>query len=385
MKDHLSDRVKNIPPSGIRAFFDLVLNSEGIISLGVGEPDFLTPWTIREEAIFRLEKGFTTYTSNKGLEELRSEISLYLDRQFSIDYSKEQVLVTNGVSEAVDVVVRAIINDGDEVIVPEPAYVCYKPLIQLSGGVVRSIDTSKTEFVPLAADIEAAISDKTKAIILCYPNNPTGQSIPFSELEKIAEIAKKHDVLIITDEIYADLSFSKFQSIATIASIKDNIIYLNGFSKAHSMTGWRIGYICAKDEYIEAINKIHQYSALCAPTLSQYAAVEACKNTLNDVEEMRLSYHQRARFFTKHMNDVGISTIMPKGGLYCFSSIKHLGISSLAFAEKLLSATRVAVVPGDAFGDCGDGYFRACIATQYDDLKEAVNRIQTFVRDEYER
>ena len=311
MKHFLSNRIQAIPESGIRAFFDLVLNSEGIISLGVGEPDFLTPWAIRDEAIYRLEKGRTSYTSNKGLLELRQAICNYLRDRFFIHYSPESVLITNGVSEGVDIVLRAILNDGDEVILPEPAYVCYRPLIQLAGGVVRSVDTSGADFMVTASAIEAEISDKTKAIILSYPNNPTGQSIDFDELKKIAAIAKARDCLIITDEIYADLSFDKFQSIATIEFIKDQLVYLNGFSKAHSMTGWRVGYVCAPSEFIDEINKIHQYSALCAPTVSQYAAIEACQSTQADVDRMRQSYLERAQYFTRQMNHIGLATLMP--------------------------------------------------------------------------
>ncbi len=376
----LSDRVNRIPPSGIRVFFDLVLSSKGIISLGVGEPDFLTPWNIRDEAIYRMEKGFTTYTSNKGLDKLRAAISSYLMNRFSIQYNSNEILITSGVSEAVDIVFRSFINPGDEVILPEPSYVCYRPLIELCDGVVQSIDTSNSAFVPRASDIAPLITDKTKAIVLSYPNNPTGQSIPFDELLKIAKLAKEHQLLIITDEIYADLSFKKFQSIATIDGLKDQLIYLNGFSKAHSMTGWRIGYVCAKEDYIESINKIHQYSALCAPTLSQYAAIEACNNTLAEVEKMKQSYMERARYFSKMMNDVGLDTLMPSGGLYCFTSIKRLSMTALSFAEQLLKECQVAVVPGDVFGQSGEGFFRACIATDFNDLKVAAKKIQQFVK-----
>ena len=377
----LSDRVNKIPPSGIRRFFDLVMSSKGIISLGVGEPDFLTPWTIRDEAIYRLDKGYTTYTSNKGLLELRSAICQYLDVQFSIQYSPDEVLITSGVSEGLDIVFRSFINPGDEVILPEPAYVCYRPLIELCDGVVVSMDTSSTSFVPQVADIQSRITPKTKAIVLSYPNNPTGQSIPFSVLKDIANLALEHQLLIISDEIYADLSFHPFESIAKIGDIKRQLIYLNGFSKAHSMTGWRIGYLCADASHIDAINKIHQYSALCAPTLSHYAAIEAVQSASNDVHAMCQSYLERARYFTKMMNEVGLDTLMPNGGLYCFTSIKKLNMTALAFAERLLTEYQVAVVPGDVFGSGGDGYFRACIATDFNDLKVAAKKIQQFVLD----
>ncbi|MGC6367853.1 MAG: pyridoxal phosphate-dependent aminotransferase [Candidatus Marinamargulisbacteria bacterium] len=374
-----SERVKQIPPSGIRVFFDLVMNSKDVISLGVGEPDFSTPWNIRDEAIYRIESGSTTYTSNRGLLALREAISQYLYHQFNIVYSSDELLITNGVSEGVDIVFRSVINPGDEILLPEPSYVCYRPLIELCGGKVVSIDTSKSDFIPLIADMKAALTPKTKAIVLSYPNNPTGQSIPQSTLEEIADFALDNNLLIITDEIYADLSFDPFFSIARIKKCRDNLIYLNGFSKAHSMTGWRIGYVAAPEYVIEMINKIHQYSALCAPTLSQFAAVEACKNSFDEVNAMKNSYMTRARYFTDHMNQMGLKTIMPAGGLYCFSSIQSMGMTSLSFAQKLLEAANVAVVPGSVFGDCGEGYIRSCIATDFDLLKTAVNNIRGFV------
>lgn len=374
-----SDRVKAIPPSGIRAFFDLVMSSKGIISLGVGEPDFFTPWSVRDEAIYRIEKGYTTYTSNKGLAELRGQLSNYLNAKFNLSYSKDEFLITNGVSEAIDIVVRAFINPDDEVVLPEPSYVCYRPLIELCDGVVVPVNTKATNYIVTADAIEKKITTKTKAIILCYPNNPTGTSIAFEELKKIADLAKKHNVLIFSDEIYAELSFDSFQSIGTIPGIKDRLIYLNGFSKAHSMTGWRVGYIAAPEYIIEEVNKIHQYSALCAPIISQYAAIEACKNTVDDVQKMRQSYLRRAKYFSEKMTSLGLKTAMPQGGLYCFTCIEPLGLSSMDFAQQLLTDAKVAVVPGNVFGDCGEGYVRSCIATDFDDLKVAVERISEFV------
>jgi aminotransferase len=374
----LSDRVQAIAPSGIRVFFDLVMASKGIISLGVGEPDFLTPWSIRDDAIYHIEKGHTSYTSNKGLTELTEQISNYLNTQFSIEYYPNEILITNGVSEGLDIVFRSFINPGDEVILPEPAYVCYRPLINLCNGVIRTLNTSTTQFIPMADDIETLITPKTKAIVLSYPNNPTGASIEFNELSKIAALAIRHNILIITDEIYADLSFNNFKSIAVIPEIKDRLIYLNGFSKSHAMTGWRIGYICANELFISAINKIHQYSSLCAPTISQYAAIEACKNS-SAVSEMKLSYLERARYFTKMMNQVGLTTTLPDGGFYCFSSIKKCNMPSMDFAKKLLKEAQVAVVPGRVFGASGEGYFRSCIATNFDDLKAAAKKIQAAV------
>ncbi|MEC8678089.1 MAG: aminotransferase class I/II-fold pyridoxal phosphate-dependent enzyme [Candidatus Margulisiibacteriota bacterium] len=377
---YFSNRVKAIPPSGIRSFFDLVMSSKGIISLGVGEPDFFTPWAVRDEAIYRIEKGYTTYTSNKGLEELRIELSKYLRSKFDLDYTKNEFLITNGVSEAVDIIMRAFINPGDEVILPEPSYVCYKPLIELCDGVVVPVDTKVSDYIVKAEEIEKKITTKTKAIIICYPNNPTGTSIAYEELEKIADLAKKHDLLIFSDEIYAELSFGSFRSIGTIPGIKERLIYLNGFSKAHSMTGWRVGYIAAPEYIIEEVNKIHQYSALCAPIISQYAALEACKSTVTEVEKMRLSYLRRAKYFSEKMTSIGLKTAMPHGGLYCFSCIESLGLSSMAFAQQLLSEAKVAIVPGNVFGSCGEGYVRSCIATDFDDLKVAVERISEFVQ-----
>ena len=377
---YFSNRVKAIPPSGIRSFFDLVMSSKGIISLGVGEPDFFTPWAVRDEAIYRIEKGYTTYTSNKGLEELRIELSKYLRAKFDLNYTKDEFLITNGVSEAVDIIMRAFINPGDEVILPEPSYVCYKPLIELCDGVVVPVDTKASDYIVKADDIERKITSKTKAIIICYPNNPTGTSITYEELEKIADLAKKHDLLIFSDEIYAELSFGLFRSIGTIPGIKERLIYLNGFSKAHSMTGWRVGYIAAPGYIIEEVNKIHQYSALCAPIISQYAALEACKSAETEVEKMRLSYLRRAKYFSEKMTSIGLKTAMPHGGLYCFSCIESLGISSMAFAQQLLSEAKVAIVPGNVFGSCGEGYVRSCIATDFDDLKVAVERISEFVQ-----
>jgi len=355
------------------------MSSKGIISLGVGEPDFITPWAIRDEAIYRIEKGFTSYTSNKGLFELRDQLSAYLDQNFNLSYSANEFLITNGVSEAVDIVMRSFIDPGDEVILPEPSYVCYRPLIELCDGVAVSIDTSDSNFSVTADEVEKKITNKTKAIVLCYPNNPTGQSIDFSELEKIAALAKAHNFLIISDEIYAELSFNSFKSIGCVPDIKDRLIYLNGFSKAHSMTGWRVGYIAAPESFIEEINKIHQYSALCAPVISQYAALEACKSTASEVIKMKDSYFRRAKYFTDKMNQIGLETLMPQGGLYCFSSIKSLNMTSLDFAQQLLNTHKVAVVPGSVFGLAGEGYIRSCIATDFDDIKTALMKISDFV------
>lgn len=374
-----SDRVQAIPPSGIRVFFDLVTSAKDIVSLGVGEPDFFTPWSIRSDAMYRIEQGMTSYTSNKGLEALRQEISHYVMDRFGVRYSSDELLITNGVSQGVDIIMRSVINPGDEVILPEPTYVCYRPLIELCGGVCVSLNTQPHQFLVTAAEIEKKITPNTKAMVLCYPSNPTGQSIPFSELTAIARLAKEHNILIISDEIYAELSFSDTTSIATIPDIHDQLIYLNGFSKSHAMTGWRIGYIGAPANTIQTINKIHQYAALCAPTVSQYAAIEACKFPKTGIQAMVQSYETRARYFTEKMNQLGLYTIMPAGGLYCFVSIQSTGMTSMAFATALLQKAKVAVVPGCVFGSGGEGYIRACIATDFDQIKHAVRCMEAFM------
>ena len=376
-----SKRVQQIPPSGIRRFFDLVMAANDIISLGVGEPDFLTPWTIRDEAIYRIQKGATTYTANKGLLALRTAICAYVARHFNVTATPQECLITSGVSEAVDILMRTLIDPDDAVILPEPIYVCYRPLIELCGGVVTSIDTSQTAFTVTAAAIEAAITPKTKLIVLCSPNNPTGRSIPEAELQAIAQLAITHDLLIVSDDIYADLRFSPGSSIAAIPSVRDRVIYLNGFSKSHAMTGWRLGYMIAPEPIIDMANKIHQYAALCAPTIAQYAAIDACESADGDVARMRQSYKQRAQYFSHTMTELGLPTAMPDGGLYCFSSIQSLGMDAMTFAETLLAEQNVAIVPGHVFGAGGEGYIRSCVATDMNQLKQACAKIADFVRD----
>ncbi len=382
MMSSFSNRLEAIPKSGIRAFFDLVMSTKGIISLGVGEPDFNTPWTIREEAIYAIEKGFTTYTSNAGLLELRQEIARYYKKQFGCTYHPEtEVLVTNGVSEGVDLVCRALLNDGDEVIVPKPLYVCYDPLIQLAGGRVRSLNTVETQFVPDPKKIEALITPKTKALVLCYPNNPTGMSIPKKTLSAIAKLVKKHQLWVISDEIYGELSYGvPFTSFASLPGMKAHTITLNGFSKSYAMTGWRIGYIAAPESVVSRACKIHQYSALCVATFSQYAAIEALKNGAPDLKKMKSSYEQRRLFFTEAMTKMGLHTALSDGAFYCFSDIRSTGLSSIEFATQLLKQEKVAVVPGDAFGEEGQGYIRSCVATKASDLKIALTRISRFVK-----
>lgn len=370
-----------IPPSGIRRFFDLVIGRKDILSLGVGEPDFTTPWHIRETGIFSLENGITSYTSNRGLDELRVEIGHYMKRQFGVSYDPAtEMVITVGVSEGVDITLRAILNAGDEVIIPQPAYVCYDPLVKLAGGVVKSIDTSADEFVTTAAQIEKAITKKTKALVLCSPNNPTGRVIPKAELKKIAALAKKHDFWVISDEIYAELTYDQeYTSFAALPGAKERTILMNGFSKAFAMTGWRIGYICAPEAVVSRALKIHQYSILCAPILGQYAAIEALKNGEKEVNEMTASYQRRRNFFVGGLRKIGFPVPDCEGAFYCFPEIRFTGLSSEEFAMKLLESQKVAVVPGTAFGDCGEGHIRCCYAASMENLQEALKRIERFI------
>ncbi|MDA1353337.1 MAG: aminotransferase class I/II-fold pyridoxal phosphate-dependent enzyme [bacterium] len=381
MKNDFNRILEGISKSKIREFFDLVIGAEDVISLGVGEPDFATPWTIREEAIYALERGRTTYTSNQGLLSLREAISEYMRSRFDCAYDpKEEILITNGVSEGVDIVLRAMLNPGDEVIVPEPMYVCYGPLIKMTGATQVTIDTSGTGFVPSAAAIEAAITPKTKGLVLCYPNNPTGMSIPESELRAIADVVKRHDIWVISDEIYAELSYGvPFVSIASFEGMKENTVLLSGFSKSFAMTGWRVGYICAPESIVSRACKIHQYSALCTSIISQIAAEEALQNSLSEVSKMRWSYQQRRNLFCQALNGIGLKVTPPDGAIYCFVDIRAIGLSSHDFAVQLLQQYKVAVVPGTAFGECGEGFIRCCFATEISELKEAISRISDFV------
>ncbi|MBT5855976.1 aminotransferase class I/II-fold pyridoxal phosphate-dependent enzyme [bacterium] len=382
MTADFSQYLESIPSSGIREFFDLVMSSDDIISLGVGEPDFTTPWSIRSEAIYALEKGYTTYTSNEGLLSLRESISNYCQSEWGINYSPEtEILVTNGVSEGADIVLRALLNPGDSVILPQPAYVCYDPLIKLTGASVIPVDTSKSNFVPDPKAIESAITDSTKAIVLCYPNNPTGQSIPRDVLEAIAKVAKANDLWVLSDEIYGELSYeTEFVSIASLPGMKERTILFNGFSKAYAMTGFRIGYICGPESLISRATKIHQYSALCASIFSQMAAAEALKNGRKAMEEMRQSYQQRRNLFVEGCRKMGLETAMPAGAFYCFPSVKSTGLDSVTFAKRLVKEARVAVVPGPVFGDGGEGHIRCCYAASTEELKEALIRMEVFVK-----
>ena len=377
-----SQIVNKITPSGIRRFFDLVASTEGAISLGVGEPDFATPWHIREAAIYSLEKGYTMYTSNLGMPELRRELARYLKKSHGLDYDPEtELLITVGVSEGLDLACRAILDPDDEVIMPDPCYVSYNSCAILAGGKPVMVPTNeKDNFEIGAADIEAQVTDKTKAIMLGYPANPTGAVMPRDKLEQIAEVARRHNLLVISDEIYGGLVYgTRHTCVATLPRMKDNTILLGGFSKAYAMTGWRLGYAAASQEVIAAMFKIHQYSIMCAPTMAQVAAIEALQSGDDDVANMVEDYNRRRLFMVKGLNKIGLPCFEPKGAFYAFPSIKGTGLTSEQFAEKLLMEEKVAVVPGDAFGQCGEGYVRCCYATSLEDIEEALTRMGKFV------
>ncbi len=383
MRDFRCDLIKNIPPSGIRAFFDLVIGMEDVISLGVGEPDFVTPWRICEAAIYSVERGVTSYTSNLGLLELREEIAKYINTQFSVKYDPaKEVLITVGASEAMDITFRAILNPGEEVIIFEPSYVAYSPLVTLAGGVPVGVSMIKGEkFCLDISEIENKISDKTKAIFINYPNNPTGKSFSKEELSSIAELAEKYDLVVVSDEIYAELTYDYDHiSFSSLPGMKKRTVLISGFSKAFAMTGWRIGYICAPNEILEATMQIHQYSMLCAPITGQIAAVEALKSGMKDVRFMKKEYNRRRRLIVDGFNALGLHCENPEGAFYVFPSIKMTGLSSTEFCNALLQEEKVAVVPGDAFGEDGRGFIRCAYATSLDDIKEALKRIKNFLK-----
>jgi aminotransferase len=375
--------VKRIQPSGIRKFFDLLSSIEGVISLGVGEPDFVTPWHIREAAIYSLEKGYTMYTSNKGTLELRTELAKHLDSRFGLTYNPDsEILITVGVSEALDLAMRAILNPGDEVIMPDPCYVAYPASVSLAGGVpVQVPTTEENNFEITAADIEPRITQRTKAILIGYPANPTGAVLSKEELTQIAELAKRYNLLVISDEVYGRLVYGvEHTCLATLPGMRERTILLNGFSKAYAMTGWRIGYAASDKEIVAAMTKIHQYTILCAPIMGQMAAVEALKADDSEVEAMVRDYDRRRRIIVKGFRDIGLSCFEPRGAFYAFPSIKVTGMTSEEFAEKLLWEEKVAVVPGTAFGQCGEGYLRCCYATALPDIEEALKRMGRFIK-----
>jgi len=379
--DKYSQTLSRVPPSGIRRFFDLIIGQKDIISLGVGEPDFVTPWNIREKAFYALEKGRTSYTSNWGLLELRQEIAKYLQK-YKLNYDPaSEILITFGVSEAVDLVLRSILNPGDEVIVAEPCYVSYQPLVTLSGGKTISLDTAKTNFVPPAKEIAKLITPKTKALFLCSPNNPTGAVIPKTELQKIAALVKKYDLWVISDEVYSELIYDgEHISIGALPEMKKYTITLNGFSKAFAMTGWRIGYVCCPAELMQQVIKLHQYYAICAPIMAQYGAVEALQSCKDEVEKMRRSYLQRRNLMVDALQKIGLCTAEPSGAFYIFVDIRSTGLTSEDFALKLLQQEKVAVVPGNVFGAGGEGFVRCCYATDISLLKEALARMERFLK-----
>ncbi len=386
MRNPLSKTIVEIQPSGIRKFFDIVSEMKDAISLGVGEPDFDTPWRVRDEAICSLEKGRTFYTSNAGLKELKEEIAAYLERRFSVSYNpKNEMLITVGGSEAIDICLRAMLDPGDEVLIPQPSYVSYLPCTILAGGTPVVINLKEeNQFRLTAEELEAAITPKTKVLVLPFPNNPTGAIMERADLEAIAEVVKKHDIFVLSDEIYAELTYVEGSDHVTIASLpgmRERTILINGFSKAYAMTGWRLGYVCAPAIITEQMLKIHQFAIMCAPTTSQYAAVEAVKNCDDEVAAMRDEYNGRRRYLVNRFKEMGLQCFEPFGAFYIFPSIQEFGMSSNDFATRLLESKKVAVVPGTAFGDCGEGFLRISYAYSLENLKEALDRIEEFITE----
>ncbi|MFA4992370.1 MAG: aminotransferase class I/II-fold pyridoxal phosphate-dependent enzyme [Candidatus Omnitrophota bacterium] len=377
----ISRLVEKIQPSGIRAFFDLVLGMKEVISLGVGEPDFVTPWQIREAGIYSLEQGFTSYTSNKGLYKLRLGIHRYLKNKFGLEYCpEEEILVTVGVSEGLDLLLRAIINPGDKILIPVPSYVSYGPVTELAGGIPVYIDTSKNGFKITPELLKRHIDKKVKGIVLNYPTNPTGVSYRGKELQELNKVLLKHKILCISDEVYGDLTYDfSHTAFPTLPGAKKQTVYFNGFSKSFAMTGWRVGYACGPKEIIAAMTKIHQYTIMCVPITSQMAAAEALVSGKRSVEQMKREYDRRRRFMAAELNSLGLKCSLPQGAFYLFPSIKSAGLSSMDFSRKLLEEEKVAVVPGTAFGSCCEGYIRISYASSLENLKEALVRIKRFL------
>ncbi len=384
MRNPLSERIVGIPFSGIRKFFDIAAEMKDVISLGVGEPDFDTPWHILDEGIFSLEKGRTAYTSNAGLKELKIEISKYLERRFSVSYDYDtEMMITVGGSEAIDLAMRAMLDPGDEVLVPQPSYVSYTPCALLANGVPVVINLKEeNEFRLTAEELEASITPNTKLLVLPFPNNPTGAIMERKDLEAIAEVVEKHDLFVLSDEIYAELTYLEGQDHVTIASLpgmRERTVLINGFSKSYSMTGWRLGYACAPKEILEQMLKIHQYAIMCAPTTSQYAAVEAVRNGDGDVAGMREEYNGRRRYLMHRFREMGLKCFEPFGAFYAFPCIQEFGMTSEEFATRMLQEEKVVVVHGTAFGDCGEGFLRISYAYSLDSLKEALDRMEAFL------
>lgn len=383
MRNPLNERIVDIQPSGIRKFFDIVAEMKDAISLGVGEPDFDTPWHIREEGIHSLEKGRTFYSSNAGLKELREQITAYVERKTKVHYDPvSEVMVTVGGSEAIDIAMRVLLNPGEEVLIPQPSYVSYVPCAIMAGGVPVTIELEeKDDFRLTPEKLLEKITPKTKLLVLPFPNNPTGAIMEKEDLRKIVSIIEEHDLFILSDEIYAELSYNgEAHSIIEFPGMRDRTVYINGFSKAYAMTGWRLGYACAPALILKQMLKLHQFAIMCAPITAQYAAVEALKNGDKDVAEMRTSYDQRRRYLVKRLRDIGMDCFEPYGAFYVFPSVKKFGMRSEEFANRLLQEEKVAIVPGTAFGDCGEGFMRISYAYSISDLKKALDRIEQFVR-----
>lgn len=377
----LSEKAVGLKPSGIRKFFSIAAEMDDVISLGVGEPDFKTPWVIRKAGIDSLDRGQTFYTANAGLAALQLEITKYLKRRFGLAYEKEQVMVTVGGSEAIDLAIRAFVNPGEEVLIPEPSFVCYTPITQLMGGIpVPLVTKEEDEFRLTAETLRAAITPRTKLLVFPFPNNPTGGVMRREHLEEIAEVLRGTDIMVISDEIYAELTYGgRHVSIASIEGMKERTIVVNGFSKAFAMTGWRLGYAVAPLPVMEVMNKIHQYAIMCAPTTSQYAAIEALRSCDDEIETMASEYDRRRRLITRKLNDMGLHCFLPGGAFYVFPSIQTTGMSSQDFCEKLLYGKKVAVVPGDAFGDSGEGFVRISYSYSVEHILEALDRIEQFI------
>lgn len=384
MRNPLAEKIVNIKPSGIRKFFDIVSEMEDAISLGVGEPDFDTPWHIRDEGIYSLEKGRTFYTSNAGLRDLKVEICRYLNRKLGVAYDcDKETIVTVGGSEAIDIGLRAMINPGDEVLIPQPSYVSYEPCAVLAGAVPVIIELkAENEFRLTASELREAVTDRTKVLILPYPNNPTGAVMERRDLEEIAQVIAEKDIFVISDEIYSELYYKdQYTSIVNLPGMKERTILINGFSKAYAMTGWRLGYACGPQEIIEQMVKIHQFAIMCAPTTSQYAAVEALKNGDEDVRQMREAYNQRRRYLLYAFREMGLPCFEPFGAFYVFPCIREFGMTSDEFATRFLEQEKVAVVPGTAFGECGEGFVRISYAHSLENLKIAMERLARFVKN----
>ena len=384
LENMIRKEVKEMPPSGIRKFFDIVNEMEDVISLGVGEPDFVTPWNIREAGIYSLEQGDTHYSSNAGFIELREEIAKYLKRRFDLSYNpSDEILVTVGGSEGIDIALRALVGPGDEVLIPEPSFVAYKGCTTFTGAKANVLELKVENYFKLTADeLEEAITEKTKVVIIPFPNNPTGAIMTREELEPIVEVLKKKNVIVISDEIYAELTYNKEHvSIASFPEIKDKTLVINGFSKAYAMTGWRLGYACGNKVLIDAMKKIHQYAIMCSPTTAQFAAIEALRNGDESVSEMVKEYNRRRRVLVDGFRKLGFECFEPLGAFYVFPCIKSTGLSSEEFCEKLLLKEKVLAVPGNAFGDCGEGFIRACYASSMENIYEALRRIERFVKE----